>query len=69
MSLIFDSIAMVVSLVAIRGSTLAPRMSTAVLAGLGEPGWVAGSPEYFARIAAALIDDLPALRAGKELNF
>jgi predicted O-linked N-acetylglucosamine transferase (SPINDLY family) len=55
-----------VPLVAIRGTTLASRMSTAVLAGLGESGWVAESPDDFARIAADLLSDLPALRLGKQ---
>jgi predicted O-linked N-acetylglucosamine transferase (SPINDLY family) len=62
----FEALAMGVPLVAIRGSTLAARMSTSVLAGLGEPGWVAESPEQFACIAAGHLADLPALRAGRE---
>jgi predicted O-linked N-acetylglucosamine transferase (SPINDLY family) len=62
----FEALAMGVPLVAIRGTTLASRMSTAVLAGLGEPGWIAESPEQFARIAAGLLADWPALRTGKE---
>ncbi|MGL6134763.1 MAG: hypothetical protein ACRC1L_11335 [Prochlorococcaceae cyanobacterium] len=46
-------------------ATLAGRMSTAVLEGFGEPGWIADSPEAFAAIARELTADLPALRAGR----
>ncbi len=61
----FEALAMGVPLVAIRGATLAGRMSTAVLEGLGVPGWIADSPEAFARIGRELSADLPRLRAAR----
>jgi predicted O-linked N-acetylglucosamine transferase (SPINDLY family) len=61
----FEALAMGTPLVAIRGATLAGRMSTAVLEGFGEPGWIADTPEAFAAIARELTADLPALRAGR----
>jgi predicted O-linked N-acetylglucosamine transferase (SPINDLY family) len=61
----FEALAMGIPLVAIRGDTLAGRMSSAALAGFGESGWIADSPEAFASIAKGLVTDLPALRAGR----
>lgn len=61
----FEALAMGTPLVAIRGATLAGRMSTAVLEGFGEPGWIADTPEAFAAIARRLSADLPGLRAAR----
>ncbi len=61
----FEALAMATPLVAIRGATLAGRMSTAVLEGFGEPGWIADSPEAFAGIARELSADLSGLRAAR----
>jgi predicted O-linked N-acetylglucosamine transferase (SPINDLY family) len=61
----FEALAMGTPLVAIRGATLAGRMSTAVLEGFGKPGWIAADPEAFAAIARELTADLPALRAAR----
>jgi predicted O-linked N-acetylglucosamine transferase (SPINDLY family) len=61
----FEALAMGVPLVAIRGATMAGRMSSAALAGVGEPGWIADTPEEFAAIAAGLSANLAALRAGR----
>ncbi len=61
----FEALAMGTPLVAIRGATLAGRMSTAVLEGFGEPGWIASDLEGFAAIARELTADLPALRAAR----
>ncbi|MEX1318083.1 MAG: hypothetical protein AB1Z22_13290, partial [Synechococcaceae cyanobacterium] len=61
----FEALAMGTPLVAIRGATLAGRMSTAVLEGFGEPGWIAAHPEAFAAIARRLTTDLRALRAAR----
>ncbi len=61
----FEALAMGTPLLAIRGATLAGRMSTAVLEGFGEPGWIADTPEALAAIARELTADLPTLRAGR----
>jgi len=61
----FEALAMGTPLVAIRGATLAGRMSTAVLEGFGEPGWIADTPEAFAAIARRLSFDLSGLRAAR----
>ncbi len=61
----FEALAMGTPLVAIRGATMAGRMSSAAVAGLGEPGWIADTPEEFAAIAAGLSANLAALRAGR----
>ncbi|MGB5134626.1 MAG: tetratricopeptide repeat protein [Prochlorococcaceae cyanobacterium] len=61
----FEALAMGTPLVAICGATLAGRMSSAVLEGFGEPGWIAEDPEAFAAIARRLSADLPGLRAAR----
>jgi protein O-GlcNAc transferase len=61
----FDTLAMGVPLVAIRGGCTAARMSASILKGLGRPDWIAETPEQFAAIVAGLCADLPALRASK----
>ncbi len=61
----FEALAMGTPLVAIRGDTMAGRMSSAVLEGFGEPGWIASDPDTFAQIARELTTDLTALRAAR----
>lgn len=61
----FEALAMGVPLVAIRGATMAGRMSSSAVAGLGEPGWIADTPKEFAAIAAGLSANLAALRAAR----
>ena len=53
-------------LVAIRGATLAGRMSSAALAGFGEPTWICDTAEQFAATVRELVADSAALRAGRE---
>lgn len=62
----FEALAMGTPLVAIRGGTLAGRMSSAALAGYGEPGWIADTPESFAAIVSGLVADLPSLRRDRD---
>ena len=62
----FEALGMGTPLVAIRGATLAGRMSSAVLAGFGEPAWITDTPEQFAATIRDLVADLTTLRAGCE---
>jgi len=62
----FDVLQMGVPLVAIRGGCTSARMSSAILRGLGQPGWIAESPEQFAGVVQGFCSDLSALREGKQ---
>lgn len=64
----FEALAMGTPLIAIRGSTMAGRMSCAVLEGYGEPGWIAESPADFAAIARDLAGDLAGLRSSRAVR-
>lgn len=61
----FEALAMGVPLVAIRGSTMAARMSSSLVKGLGRREWIGDTPESVASIVANLCADLPTLRAEK----
>jgi predicted O-linked N-acetylglucosamine transferase (SPINDLY family) len=61
----FEALAMGVPLVAIRGSTMASRMSSSLVKGLGRPEWIGDSPQAIADIIESLCSDLPALRQAK----
>ena len=50
-----------VPVVTLSGATHSSRMVTSVLQNLGCPGWIAGTPEEYVRIATALASDLPRL--------
>jgi protein O-GlcNAc transferase len=61
----FEAIAMGTPLVAIRGDRMVSRMSSSVVRGLGQPGWIAESFDQFANHVADLCKDLHKLRAEK----
>ncbi|MEB3335721.1 MAG: tetratricopeptide repeat protein [Cyanobacteriota bacterium] len=61
----FEALAMGVPLVAIRGNTMASRMSSSLVKGLGRPEWIGDSPQSVANIIAFLCTDLPTLRKTK----
>ena len=61
----FEVLAMGVPLVTIRGNSMAARMSSSLVQGLGRSEWMAETPEAYATIVANLCSDLPKLRASK----
>lgn len=61
----FEALAMGVPLVAIRGNSMASRMSSSLVKGMGKPEWAGGSPEAIADIVEALCADIPTLRKDK----
>ncbi|MFN9629669.1 MAG: tetratricopeptide repeat protein [Cyanobacteriota bacterium] len=61
----FEALGMGVPLVAIRGSTMASRMSSSLVKGLGRPEWIGSSPQDIATICATLCADLLELRRTK----
>jgi len=61
----FEALAMGTPLVAIRGNRMVARMSSSVVRGLGQPEWIAETPEQFADRVASLCEDIPKLRADK----
>ncbi len=62
----FNALAMGVPLVAIRGQTMAARMSASIVSGLGKPEWICETEEEFAATLAKLSSTVPALRASKQ---
>ncbi|MCT0210724.1 MULTISPECIES: tetratricopeptide repeat protein [Synechococcales] len=63
----FNALAMGVPLVAIRGQTMAARMSASIVSGLGKPEWICETEEEFAATLVKLSNTVPALRASKQL--
>ncbi|MCP9915169.1 tetratricopeptide repeat protein [Cyanobium sp. ATX 6F1] len=61
----FDALAMGVPLVAIKGDCMAARMSSSLVSALNRGGWVASSPEDYARIVINLCANLNDLRSAK----
>ena len=57
-----------VPLVTIRGNSMAARMSSSLVQGLGRSDWMAETPEAYATIVANLCSDLPKLRASKAIR-
>jgi predicted O-linked N-acetylglucosamine transferase (SPINDLY family) len=64
----FEALSMGVPLVTIRGNTMASRMSSSLVKGLGEEQWIAHEPEEFAAIVEDLCRDLTTLRQDKSLR-
>jgi predicted O-linked N-acetylglucosamine transferase (SPINDLY family) len=64
----FEVLAMGVPLVTIRGNSMAARMSSSLVQGLGRSDWMADTPEAYATIVANLCSDLPKLRASKAIR-
>lgn len=62
----FEALSMGVPLVAIRGKTMAGRMSSAVLDGVGKPEWISDDPDSFAEITHRLTTNLPRLRSQRQ---
>ncbi len=62
----FNALSMGVPLVAIRGQTMAARMSASIVAGLSKPEWICDTEEEFAATLIELSSKVPALRAGKQ---
>lgn len=62
----FNALSMGVPLVAIRGQTMAARMSASIVAGLGKPEWICDTEEAFASTLVELSRKVPELRAGKQ---
>lgn len=62
----FNALAMGVPLVAIRGQTMAARMSASIVSGLGKSEWICETEEEFAATLAKLSSTVPALRASKQ---
>jgi protein O-GlcNAc transferase len=58
----FEALSMGVPLVAIRGNTMASRMSSSLVKGLQQDRWIAQKPEDFADIVESLCNDLVVLR-------
>lgn len=62
----FNALSMGVPLVAIRGQTMAARMSASIVRGLGKPEWICDTEKEFAAILAQLSSRAVALRSGKQ---
>lgn len=62
----FNALSMGVPLVAIRGQTMAARMSASIVSGIGKPEWICDTEEAFAATLVGLSSNLSALRAGKQ---
>ncbi|MCP9885129.1 tetratricopeptide repeat protein [Synechococcus sp. ATX 2A4] len=62
----FNALSMGVPLVAIRGQTMAARMSASIVRGLGKPEWICDTEAEFAVILAQLSSGVAALRSGKQ---
>ena len=62
----FNALAMGVPLVAIRGKTMAARMSASIVSGLGKHEWICDTDAEFAATLAQLSSAVSALRAGKQ---
>jgi len=62
----FEALAMGLPLVAIRGNSMASRMSSSLLKGLGRSDCIAHDPQEFGEIVARLCFDLNGLRQGKQ---
>lgn len=61
----FESLAMGVPLIGIRGKTMAGRMSSSILKAIGHEDWIADSPNTFADMVERLSSNLQDLRVQK----
>lgn len=61
----FEALLMGVPVVGIYGDTMASRMTCSLLQELGRDSWIADNPQSFAERVAALVRDLPDLRAAR----
>lgn len=62
----FEALAMGVPLLAIRGKTMASRMSSSLVKGVGRSPWISSTPTDFADVVETLCGDLSALRKEKK---
>ncbi|QPN65700.1 tetratricopeptide repeat protein [Synechococcus sp. CBW1006] len=63
---VFDSLSMGTPYLAIKGDTMASRMSSSILSGYGCAEWIANSTTEFAEIARRMADHRQGLRGGKQ---
>jgi predicted O-linked N-acetylglucosamine transferase (SPINDLY family) len=62
----YDALLMGVPLVAYSTPWIGGRLSASIVNGLGQPDWIADSPEAYVACVQALAANLSALRAGRE---
>jgi predicted O-linked N-acetylglucosamine transferase (SPINDLY family) len=61
----FDALSMGTPYLAIKGSCMAARMSSSIVAGFGQSSWIAASPAEYLRLAESVAADFMSLRARK----
>lgn len=62
----FDALLMGVPLVACSSDWIGGRLSASIVQGLGQPDWIAATPEAYGACVRSLASDLEGLRAGRQ---